>query len=84
MPRLCGLSAALRLQFAVVPSLLALATLVGLSLPGAVWIFALGPVPISLVSFARLYGYSTRAAATGLAFSLVIAAALLPFAVSLA
>jgi hypothetical protein len=41
-------------------------------------------VPISLVSFARLYGYSTRAAATGLAFSLVMAAALLPFAVSLA
>jgi predicted permease len=73
----------LALHFTVVPSLLALATLLGLSLPGAVWIFALGPVPISLVSFARLYGYSTRAAATGLALSLVIAAALLPLAVSL-
>jgi predicted permease len=73
----------LALHFTVVPALLALATLMGLSLPGAVWIFALGPVPISLVSFARLYGYSTRAAATALALSLVIAVALLPFAVSL-
>jgi hypothetical protein len=74
---------ALALHFTVVPSLLALATLAGLDLPASVWIFAFGPVPISLVSFARLYGYSTRAAATGLALSLVVAGALLPVAVSL-
>ena len=36
-------------------------------LPGAVWILALGPIPTSVVSFARLYGYSPRTAATGLA-----------------
>jgi predicted permease len=73
----------LALHFTVVPSLLAAATLLGLSLPGCVWIFALGPLPVSLVSFARLYGYSTRTAATGLVLSLLIAVALLPFAISL-
>jgi hypothetical protein len=72
---------ALALHFTVVPSLLCLATLAGLDLPPSVWIFALGPIPISLVSFARLYGYSTRAASTGLVLSLIVAAALLPVAI---
>ena len=51
------------------PRVLALATLAGIDLPGAVWILALGPIPTSVVSFARLYGYSPRTAATGLALS---------------
>jgi predicted permease len=73
----------LALHFTVVPSLLALATLLGADLPGSVWVFAFGPLPISLVSFARLYGYGTRLATTGLALSLAIAAALVPVAVAL-
>jgi predicted permease len=73
----------LALHFTVVPSLLGLATLLGADLPGSVWIFALGPLPISLVSFARLYGYTARTASTCLALSLALAAALLPVAVAL-
>jgi hypothetical protein len=65
-----------------VPSVLAAATLLGLGLPGAAWILALGPLPVSVVSFARLYGYSTRTAATGLALSVAAALALLPVAVA--
>ena len=71
----------LALHLTFVPSVLAVSTLVGLDLPGAAWILALGPLPVSIVSFARLYGYSTRTAATGLALSVVSALALLPVAV---
>ena len=63
--------------------MLALATLV-IDLPGAVWILALGPIPPSVVSFARLYGYSPRTAATGLALSVFVAIALLPISLTLA
>ena len=60
------------------------ATLAGVALPGAVWFLALGPLPTSLVSFAQLYGYSARVAATGLAVSFASALALFPLALSLA
>jgi hypothetical protein len=72
----------LALHLTFVPSVLAAATLLGLGLPGAAWILALGPLPVSVVSFARLYGYSTRTAATGLALSVASALALLPVAVA--
>ena len=53
-------------------------------LPGAVWILALGPIPTSVVGFAQVYGYSTRTAASGLAFSIAAALALAPLALLLA
>jgi len=73
----------LALHLTFVPSVLLVVTLLGFRLPEAVWILALGPLPVSLVSFARLYGYSTRTAATGLALSVGLAVALLPVAVAL-
>jgi predicted permease len=72
----------LALHLTFVPASLALATLVGLDLPAAAWILALGQLPVSIVSFARLYGYSTRTAATGLALSIASALALLPVAIA--
>ena len=66
------------------PGVLALATLAGVSLPGPVWILALGPLPLSTVSFAQVYGYSARTAATGLALSIGGALALAPLAVAIA
>jgi predicted permease len=72
----------LALHLTFVPASLALATFVGLDLPAAAWILALGPLPVSIVSFARLYGYSTRIAATGLALSIASALALLPVAIA--
>lgn len=74
-------SLALHLTF--VPAFLGAATLLGLDLPGAAWILAFGPLPVSIVAFARLYGYSTRTAATGLALSFASALALLPVAAAL-
>ena len=74
----------LALHLTLVPAVLAVATLAGVQLPGAIWFLALGPLPTSLVSFAQLYGYSTRVAATGLAVSFVSASALFPVALSLA
>ncbi|MDA0172605.1 hypothetical protein OJ998_26115 [Solirubrobacter taibaiensis] len=74
----------LALHLTLVPCALALATLAGIDLPGAVWLFALGPVPTSVVSFAQLYGYSPRTAATGLVMSVAAAIVLLPLAIALA
>src|SRR4051794_14051923 len=65
----------LALHLTVVPSVLAVATLAGVGLPGAVWLLAFGPIPLSIVSFAQLYGYSPRTAATGLALSIAAAIA---------
>ncbi len=73
----------LALHLTVVSGILALASL-AIELPGAVWILALGPIPTSVVSFARLYGYSPRTAATGLALSVAVAIALLPISLALA
>ena len=74
----------LALHLTFVPAVLVAATLAGADLPGPVWILALGPLPTSVVSFARLYGYSTRVAATGLAMSVLVAVALLPLALTIA
>jgi hypothetical protein len=74
----------LALHFTLVPTLLVLATLAGIALPGAVWFLVLGPVPLSTVSFARMYGYSPRIAAGGLALSVGAAVALAPLALALA
>jgi predicted permease len=73
----------LALHLTFVPAVLGVGTLLGLDVPGAAWILALGPLPLSIVSFARLYGYSTRTAATGLALSVAAALALVPVAVAL-
>ena len=73
----------LALHLTFVPAVLGAATLLGLDLPGAAWILAFGPLPVSIVAFARLYGYSTRTAATGLALSVALALALLPVALLL-
>ena len=75
---------ALALHVTVVPAVLLAATAAGMQLPAAVWFLALGPLPTSLVSFAKLYGYSSRVAATALALSVAWAAALLPVAAILA
>jgi predicted permease len=74
----------LALHWTLVPGVLALATLAGVDLPGAVWILAFGPVPLSVVSFAQLYGYSPRTAATGLMLSVAGAILLLPISLTLA
>jgi hypothetical protein len=74
----------LALHMTVVPAFLVVATLAGMDLPGAVWFMALGPLPTSLVSFAKLYGYSSRVAATSLGLSFAWAAVLLPVAALLA
>jgi hypothetical protein len=72
----------LALHLTFVPAVLAVSVLLGLAVPPAAWILALGPLPLSVVSFARLYGYSTRTAATGLALSFALALALLPIALA--
>jgi hypothetical protein len=74
----------LALHFTLAPALLALATFAGIALPGAVWILALGPLPLSTVSFAQMYGYSARTAAGALALSVAAAVALAPLALALA
>jgi hypothetical protein len=74
----------LALHLTLVPALLGSATLAGVDLPGAVWLLAFGPLPLSLVSFSQLYGYSPRTAATGLALSIGAAIALLPLSLTLA
>ena len=74
----------LALHYSIVPSILGLATLAGVDLPGAVWLLAFGPIPTSVVSFAQVYGYSPKTAATGLAISIAVAIALLPLSLTLA
>jgi hypothetical protein len=71
----------LAVHLTVVPALLGLAAVAGVDVPAAAWILALGPVPLSMLSFARLYGYSSRLAACALATSMAVALALLPVAV---
>ena len=75
---------ALAVHLTIVPALLGLATLAGVDLPPAVWLLALGPIPTSVVSFAQVYGYSPKTAATGLAISISVAIALLPISLALA
>jgi hypothetical protein len=75
---------ALALHYTLVPSILGLATLAGVDLPGAVWLLAFGPIPTSVVSFAQVYGYSPKTAATGLALSITAAIVLLPLSLTLA
>jgi len=74
----------LALHWTLVAGVLAAATLAGVDLPGAVWILAFGPIPLSMVSFAQLYGYSPRTAATGVALSMAGAIALMPLSLTLA
>ncbi len=75
---------AFTLHWTLVPAILGLATLAGIELPGAVWLLAFGPIPTSVVSFAQVYGYSPKTAATGLALSITGAIALLPLSLALA
>lgn len=74
----------LALHLTFVPALLLAATVAGASLPGAVWFLALGPLPLSVVPFARLYGFSVPSAAAALALSSLAAVALAPLALALA
>ena len=69
-PQVAMTARTLAVHLTIVPALLGLATLAGVELPPAVWMLALGPIPTSVVSFARVYGYSPRTAATGLAISI--------------
>jgi hypothetical protein len=82
-PQIANALRGLALHWTLVAAVLAAATLVGVDLPGAVWILAFGPIPLSVVSFAQLYGYSPRTAATGLALSIAGAIALLPISLTL-
>ena len=75
---------ALAVHLTIVPALLIAATLAGVDLPPAVWILAFGPIPTSVVSFAQVYGYSPKTAATGLAISITAAIVLLPLSLVLA
>jgi predicted permease len=70
----------LAFHLTLAPALLALATLAGADLPAAVWFVAFGPLPVSVVPFARLYGFSVPNAATAFALSTALAVALLPLA----
>jgi predicted permease len=83
-PQIAMTLRALSLHLTIVPSLLGLATLAGVELPGAVWLLAFGPIPTSVVSFAQVYGYSPKTAATGLAISITCAIVLLPLSLTLA
>jgi hypothetical protein len=74
----------LSLHYTIAPAILGVATLAGVDLPGAVWLLAFGPIPTSVVSFAQVYGYSPKTAATGLAISIACAIALLPLSLTLA
>jgi predicted permease len=74
----------LALHLSLVPGVMLGAALAGLAVPAGAWFLAFGPLPLSLLSFARLYGYSTRLAASALALSLGTAVALLPVAFWLA
>ena len=65
------------------PAVLGVAALAGLAIPAGLWVLVLGPFPISTLSFARVYGYSDRQAATGLAVSVIVALALLPLALAI-
>jgi predicted permease len=78
-----GAARTLALHLSFVPAVLGVAALAGLANPPGLWVLALGPLPISTLSFARIYGYSDRHAATGLAVSVVVAVALLPLALAL-
>jgi len=75
---------ALGLHLTVVPGALLAVSAAGLDVPPAAWLLALGPVPLSTLPFARLYGYSPRVAACGIALSVAAAVALLPLALGLA
>ena len=79
-----GTARTLALHFSFVPAVLGAGALAGLHVPPGVWFLVLGPLPISTLSFARVYGYSDRQAATGLAVSIAAAVALLPLALALA
>jgi predicted permease len=76
-------AAGLAFYFTVTPALLGLATLAGAELPDAVWLLAFGPLPVSVVPFARLYGFDVATAATTFALSTLLAIVLLPLAVAL-
>jgi predicted permease len=78
-----GAARTLALHLSFVPAVLGVAALAGLAIPPGLWVLALGPLPISTLSFARIYGYSDRHAATSLAVSVVVAVALLPLALAL-
>jgi predicted permease len=78
-----GTARTLALHLTFVPAVLGAAALAGLAIPPGVWVLVLGPLPISTLSFARVYGYSDRQAATGLAVSVTVAVALLPLALAL-
>ena len=82
-PELRGTAKTLALHLSFVPAVLAVAALAGLAIPAGIWVLVLGPFPISTLSFARVYGYSDRQAATGLAVSVIVALALLPLALAL-
>ena len=83
-PQVAMTARALTVHLTIVPALLGLATLAGVDLPPAVWLLAFGPIPTSVVSFAQVYGYSPKTAATGLAISISVAIALLPISLALA
>jgi hypothetical protein len=74
----------LAVHLTLVPALLLAMALAGADVPAGAWVLALGPVPLSTLSFARLYGYSSRLAACALGTSIAVATALLPVAVWLA
>ena len=78
-----GAAKTLALHLSFVPAVLGGAALAGLAIPAALWVLVLGPFPISTLSFARVYGYSDRQAATGLAVSVIVALALLPLALAI-
>jgi predicted permease len=70
----------LALHLTFVPAVLLMASLAGVHIPAGAWVLALGPLPVSSLSLARLFGYSARLAACALAISMASAVALLPAA----
>jgi predicted permease len=74
----------LAVHLTVVPGALLGASLIGVGIPDGAWILALGPLPISSLALARVFGFSPRLAACGISISMGVAAALIPLAAFLA
>ena len=73
-----GAVPSLGLRFGLAAAAFAVASLAGMSLPGAAWVVALAPTPFAVVAFAHLYGYRREQAATVALLSVPIALVLLP------
>lgn len=74
---------AIALRFGFVSAALGLLLLSPVVVPPVTWVIATAPAPFNTVALARLYGYSTEAAAACVLLTVTVSAALLPILVLL-